>query len=144
MDHQVRKVGKRKEQYPSIFNPFSGDFFSDFFEEDLPASNVSETKKAFNLELSVPGFDKGDFRVEVDKNILTISATRIDKVEDQNEDERVWRREFSASSFSRSFVLPENIDTEKITAKEKSGILKISLPKMEHAPEDKVKRIEIK
>lgn len=144
MDNRLRKVDKKEGYYPSVYDRFTDDFFTNFFSEDLPATNVSETKKAYNLELSVPGFDKEDFKIEVDKNILRISANKENKVEEKDEDEKVWRREFSSSSFARSFVLPENVDTEKIQAKEKAGILKISLPKMDKAPEDLVKKIEIK
>lgn len=144
MDNQLRKYEKRRSHYPSVFNRFSDDFFNNMFNDELPATNVTETKKAYNLELSVPGFGKEDVKIEVDRNILKISATKENNKEEKDQDEKVWRREFSSSSFSRSFVLPENIDTEKISAKEKAGILKISLPKMDKAPEDLVKKIEIK
>lgn len=144
MDNHLKRREKRN-YYPSVFGRFSDDFFNNVFSDnDLPATNVSETKKAYNLELSVPGFGKEDFKIEVDKNVLKISAVKENTKEETDEDEKVWRREFSSSSFTRSFVLPDNVDTEKIEAKEKSGILKITLPKMDKAPEDLVKKIEIK
>ena len=94
--------------------------------------------------MSVPGFNKDEFKVEIEKNILTISATHESKREEKNEDEKIHRQEFYSNSFSRSFVLPENINTEHISAEQKEGVLKISLPKIENMPEDKVKKIEIK
>ncbi|MCC8144995.1 MAG: Hsp20/alpha crystallin family protein, partial [Bacteroidales bacterium] len=140
MNNQLRRRDKRN-YYPSVFGRFSDDFFNNMFSDsELPATNVSETEKAYNLELSVPGFSKEDFKIEVDKNVMKISASKENNTEEKGEDEKVWRREFTSSSFTRSFVLPENVDTEKITANEKSGILKISLPKMDKAPEDQVKK----
>ena len=136
----------RRDYYPSVFNPFNDDFFNDFFTgTDLPATNVKETKKAFKIEISAPGFEKENVSIEVEKNILRITAEMDSNVEEEkDEDEKVWRREFTSAAFERSFVLPENIDTENITAKAKSGVLKITLPKKENAPEKVVKQIEIK
>ncbi|MCD8044277.1 MAG: Hsp20 family protein [Tannerellaceae bacterium] len=128
--------------FPGLFGRFPGvDFFN--MENDLPAVNVKENDKEFNLEVSVPGYDKGDINVDIDKNVLTISA----KKETNNEEkdgEKVLRQEFSSSTFFRSFTIPENIDTEKIEAKQENGVLNISLPKLDKALEDKKKKIEIK
>lgn len=145
MNNQLKRFEKGKAYYPSVFGRYNDDFFNNFFDgEELPAVNISENSKAFNVELSVPGFEKEEFSIKVEKNILIISAFKENQVEEGGENEKVWRREFTSSSFSRSFVLPENIDTENISAKEKSGILKISLPKMQKAPEQAIKTIEIK
>lgn len=131
--------------FPSFFNRYwDNDFFNNFMESDIPAVNVKENKKEFKLEISAPGYEKGDISLNVENNILTISAKKESKNEEKGEDEKVLRQEFTSSSFYRSFTLPENIDTENISAKEKNGVLKISLPKMDKAPEDKRKKIEIK
>jgi len=144
MNNQLRRFSPRRNFIPSIFN-VSDDFFTDFFNgSNLPAANIVENDKEFRVELSVPGFDKNDFKVEVEKNMLTVSASKESKTEEKDENEKMLRREFYSSSFSRSFVLPENIDTENIGAEQKDGVLKISLPKMNQAPEDKVKKIEIR
>lgn len=131
--------------YPSLFNRlFDDDFFSDFVAKDVPAVNIKETAKGFKLEISAAGFEKGDFNIEVDKNILKISASKEFSSEEKGEDEKILRQEFSSSAFTRSFTLPENIETEKIEAKEKSGILTVKLPKKEYAAETAVRKIEIK
>lgn len=144
MSNQLKRFNPRRGFLPSLFN-VSDDFFTDFFNgSSLPAANIVENKKEFRVELSAPGFNKDDFKIEIDKNVLTVSANTENSREEKDEDEKMLRREFYSSSFSRSFVLPENIDTEKIGAEQKDGVLKISLPKMEHAPEDRVKKIEIK
>lgn len=130
--------------YPGIWGRlFDNDFFN-FNQSNMPAVNVKETKKEFKLEISAPGFDKQDFDIQINKNVLTISATSENSSEEKGDDEKVLRREFSSSTFSRSFTLPEHVDTEKITAKEKNGVLHVSLPKKEDAKENAVKRIEIK
>lgn len=144
MSHHLKKWERRNE-LPTVLNYFEDDFFSNFFDTNkLPAINVKETKKTYTLELSIPGFAKEDIRVDVDRNVLNISAFHEKSTEEKGEDEKIWRREFATSSFTRNFVLPENIDTEKIEATEKSGILKIVLPKVEKSQEDKIKKIEIR
>ena len=131
--------------YPSLFNRFfNDDFFSRFTENNLPAVNVKETQKEFKLEVSAPGFDKGDFDIRVDKNVLTISGKKEASHEEKGEDEKVLRQEFASSTFSRSFTLPEHVDTDSIEAKEKNGVLTIKLPKRAEAKEEAVKKIEIK
>lgn len=133
------------DYFPVLFDKFIGDdFFSGFDAGTVPAVNVKETKTQFKMEVSAPGFDKGDFEVKVDKNVLTISASKQASSEEKDEDEKILRQEFVSSTFSRSFTLPENIDTEKIDAKEKNGVLTIKLPKKEAAPEKAVKKIAIK
>lgn len=140
-------VMKRNDNYglfPAFFNRYwDHDFFHNFIESDLPAVNVKENKKEFKLEISAPGFEKNDIKLNVENNVLTISAKKEMKNEEKGDDEKVLRQEFTSSSFFRSFTLPENIDTEHITAKEANGVLKISLPKMDKALEDKKKSIEI-
>jgi len=145
MNNKVSKYEGDRSYYPSFINRFfDDDFFSGFGSNSLPAVNVKETKKEFKLEISAPGFEKGDFDVKVEKNILKISAARESSHEEKDEDERVLRQEFTSSTFSRAFTLPEHVDTEKIEAKEKNGILTIKLPKKNNAVEDSVKKIEIK
>jgi len=134
-----------RDMFPRIFNRFwDNDFFSNSWEADMPAVNVKENKKSFKVDISVPGFDKDDINVEVNKNILTISGKKEINKEEKGEDDRILRQEFSSSSFSRSFTLPEDIDTEAIDAKQKDGVLKITLPKKEKALESAKKKIEIK
>ncbi|MDU1892464.1 MAG: Hsp20/alpha crystallin family protein [Dysgonomonas sp.] len=145
MRNQIRKFDRNGSFFPSIFNSYFNDnLFNNFVEGDLPATNVSETEKAFNIELSVPGFNKEDIKVEIEKNILTISAQTEEKKEEKDVNEKVLRQEFRKSSFSRRFTIPENIDTESIVASQQDGVLSITLPKQDKTLEDKIKKIEIK
>lgn len=115
---------------------FLKPFFNEFFEEpfltrnpwkDLPAVNVAETDKEYSIELAVPGFKKEDLHVKLENNILTISAeTKSEKNEEKKD---YTRREYSSSSFSRSFSLYDNVKESDINAKYENGILYLTLPK---------------
>jgi|WetSurSiteA1Bulk_404760.scaffolds.fasta_scaffold00913_5 HSP20 family protein len=126
---------------------------SDFFNEDffptmarstssLPSVNIREDEKAFYLELAVPGMDKKDLRIEVKDDVLTISS---EHKEDKEEDlEGYRRREFSYSSFCRSFYLPEDVNSDKIGAAYKDGILNVEIPKLEEEKKkEKIRSISI-
>ena len=93
----------------------------------MPAANIAETDKEYSIDLAVPGFKKEDFKVKVDKDILTISAET--KSETSEEKKEYSRREYNYSSFSRSFRLPDNVKDDAIGAKYDNGILKLTLPK---------------
>lgn len=132
---------------PNAFQRFwNTDLFNGFFDDDqpnLPAVNVVEKEKEFAIDISVPGFSRDNIAIEIDKNQLRISATVENENEEKGSDNKVIRREFSSSAFERSFVIPENIDTDNIAAKQENGILKITLPKRQNASEDTVKKISV-
>jgi Molecular chaperone (small heat shock protein) len=113
---------------------FNGKFInkdfatSDFFGAHAPV-NIRETKDAYVLDVVAPGFEKGDFKINLDGQTLTISSEK--KTEQKVENEKQIRREFSFRSFSRSFTLDENVDADKINAKYDNGVLKLTLPKKE-------------
>ena len=125
---------------------------SDFFNEDffpmnrntssLPSVNIREDEKAFYLELAVPGMDKKDLRIEVKDDVLTVSS---EHKEERDEDlEGYRRREFSYSSFCRSFYLPEDVNGEKIGASYKDGILNVEIPKLEEEKKkEKIRSVSI-
>ncbi len=145
MKNEIKKFEKGgRGFFPAFVNRYmNDDFFSDFFSGDLPATNVTENDKEYKIEVSVPGFEKDKINLEIDNNILKITA-KEESNKEEKDGEKVLRREFRSSAFSRSFTLPENIDTENIQASQKDGILQISLPKQDKAPEDKIKKIEIR
>lgn len=145
MRNQLRKLDRNNGFFPSLFNYYLNDnFYNSFFDGNLPATNISENEKGFNVELSIPGFSKDDITIEIENDVLKVSASIEVKNEEKDENQKVLRREFKASSFSRSFALPENIDVENISASQSDGVLQITLPKMEKPTEEKVKKIEIK
>lgn len=97
----------------------------------VPPVNIRETDTAFEVELSAPGKSKNDFNIELDNDMLTISAEYNN--ETTTEEGKFTRKEFSHSSFKRAFTLPETVKEEDIKASYENGILKISLPKKEEA-----------
>ena len=120
--------------FPSLMSEFfKPDWFGGMenYKNDVPAVNIKENEKDYELELAVPGMKKDDFNVEVDDNIMTISAEA--ETENKVEEENYTRKEFSRTSFKRSFTLPETIDEDKIDASYVDGILKFTLPKKDEA-----------
>ncbi len=130
--------------FPSLLNEiFKPDWFGGMenLRTNVPAVNIRENEKDFQLELSVPGRSKEDFNIEIDDNVLSISAEV--KTENEVEKDNYTRREFAFSSFKRSFTLPESVDGEKINANYENGILKFSLPKKEEALPKPKRMIEL-
>ena len=109
----------------------SGTFKDDFGAKAqgfIPV-NVKETKDAYQLEVVAPGFEKNDFNINLEKNIVTVSAEK--KSETENKDEKQIRKEYSYHSFKRSFTIDEKVDAEKIEAKYVNGVLTLNLPRKE-------------
>ena len=128
------------KQMPSVFDRFfDGDLmdWSNDVNTTLPSVNIKETKDGFEVKVAAPGFDKNDFKLELNHDVLTISSEKQAENETK-EGEQYTRREYCYSSFKRSFVLPDSANTEKINAEYKNGILDITIPKKEEAkPKDK-------
>ncbi|MDR2269342.1 MAG: Hsp20/alpha crystallin family protein [Sphingobacterium sp.] len=112
-------------------NLFNDNFISDRLVSRVPAVNISESEKSFKIEMAAPGLDKADFKINVDKNLITISA---EKKEEQVSEEKLYsKKEFNYSSFSRSFTLPETVDYSNIEAAYEGGILILTVGKKEDA-----------
>jgi len=145
------KFNNRNRLFPSWNNDslkgFFGndDFFSnDFFEEDslMPAMNVKEHEKDFEIEFAAPGFSKKDFEVTINDNILNVCGEKKNENEEKQED--YTRKEFSYNSFKRSLQLPKTVQTEQdVKATYKNGILKLNLQKKEEAKAKPKKVIEV-
>ncbi len=130
--------------FPTLMNEiFKPDWFGgmDNFKTYVPAVNIKENEKDFELQLAVPGRKKEDFQIEVNENVLTISSET--KSEENVENENFTRREFSFASFNRAFTLPETIDEDKIKATYVDGILTFKLPKKEEALPKPKRMIEL-
>ena len=119
-------------------------FFNDFFDNDwmmktnatAPAINVVESDKDYKVEVAAPGMKKEDFNIHLGENNELV-ITMEQKNENKEEHKKYLRREFAYSKFQQSFVLPDNIEKEKISASVNDGILTIELPTQ--APEEKAK-----
>jgi HSP20 family protein len=185
--------------FDDFFNTDLSSFFgrdlSDFFERNpnmvMPAVNIKETDKDFQIEVAAPGLRKEDFQIQLDHNTLTLSAQRESRsgyepadqgqesgqaaatgeqtsgsgdqgadqnsgvsrpagdptaamqTGSQNQPGRYTRREFSYTSFQRSFTLPETVEAEGISANYQDGILLITVPKREQAQVTRTRTIDI-
>jgi HSP20 family protein len=133
----------RKSYSPFLSNLFDDDFFPVLTNRtsSMPAVNIKENEKNFTLELAVPGMDKKDLKIDINEDVLTISSES--KSENEENQDGYKRKEFSFSSFCRSFYLPENVNREKIGASYKDGILSVEIPKVEEEKNKITRQIKI-
>lgn len=134
------RYNKPQTVLPRLIDEFFND---DFFmggrlinNSFVPSANIKETENAYLIDLSAPGFNKKEIKLEVDENQLRVFSET--KSETENKQENFIKREFNYQSFERSFGLPENANAEKIKANYQDGILHIEIPKM--VKEEKKKR----
>ncbi len=144
----TQALAKVAERMPSVFDDFFKPW-NEWFDNgglrgramNVPAVNITEHKDEYQVSLAAPGLKKDDFKIDVDGNMLTISSEKEEKIEEK--EARYTRKEYSYSSFSRSFTLPEEINKEKIEAKYEDGVLKLSLPRKEEVKMPSAKHIAV-
>ncbi|HEX9152420.1 MAG TPA: Hsp20/alpha crystallin family protein [Flavobacterium sp.] len=117
--------------FESVFN--TDPYVSDRLVSRVPAVNIAESENDYCIELAVPGMKKEDFKINLDKNVLSISAETKTENEENTQDKRYNRREFSYNSFIRTFTLPDSADYSKISASYVDGILGVTVAKKEEA-----------
>ncbi len=141
---------KKEEQRVSNDNPLTvfdrmmNEMMSNFFSGTngtVAAVNIIEAPDHYRIEMAAPGLKKNDFELKMDNGVLTISVNKEWKQEEGHE---YRRREFAYYNFERSFMLPDTVDTDKIKATYKNGILTVTLPKKEEAKEKPPRKIQIK
>lgn len=109
----------------------------------IPAVNILENEESFEVAVAAPGKTKADFNIELDNDVLTISAEAKSESETTEKAGRFTRKEFNYSTFKRAFSLPETVDSTKISANYENGVLNIMLPKKEEAKVQAKRMIEI-
>lgn len=132
---------------PSIFNDFFDTDWMVRANATAPSINVIESDKSYTVEVAAPGMTKDDFNIHLgEDNELMISMEKKSENKEENKDNKKYlRREFSYSKFQQSLVLPDDVDKEKISAQVHDGVLSIELPKRTPEQKAKVSRaIEIK
>ncbi|MGE6219212.1 Hsp20/alpha crystallin family protein [Nubsella zeaxanthinifaciens] len=133
------KFNNRTRNTAPYFNNVFDSLFSDALNKNygiskMPAVNIAETAVSYKIELAAPGLNKEDFKIELKKDNLSVWAEK--KSEQTEEQKDYTRKEFEYLSFARSFVLPEGVDTEKISAEYVNGVLNITLGKKEPAKDE--------
>ena len=141
----------KRNEWPLLGN---GSWLSDFFDTEkffdsdllknraLPAVNVRESEKNYEIDVVAPGRSKKDFNISAENGVLTISSEMKEEKEEKEKD--YTRKEFSYSSFSRSFVLPENANEDDIKANYAEGILKLEVAKKNISQPKIKKAIEVR
>lgn len=133
-------IMKRNSDYvPSYINYFddvfgrnlSDLFFGETDRNTMPAANIVEYDNEFKIELAAPGYEKSDFKINIENKALVVKAEINRDKEDKDKKGKVAHREHYYASFERTFSLPSNVNVEKIAAHYKDGILHIDLPKKE-------------
>ncbi|MDB5018624.1 MAG: Hsp20/alpha crystallin family protein [Mucilaginibacter sp.] len=128
--------------FNDIFETFFNDsFLSDRMVTRVPAANISETPEQFHIELAAPGLKKDDFKLQLDRNVLSISVEQ--QSENTDNQKNYNKREYSYNSFVRSFTLPESADDNSVEAEYTDGVLKVNIAKKEEAKSVR-RQIEIK
>jgi HSP20 family protein len=123
---------------PPVFEDFFRPFTQWFDDSgivrrvaDVPAVNIKEENDHYTVSLAAPGLKKDDFHIAVENSLLTISSEKEEEKEEK--DNRYTRREYSYTSFSRSFGLPDDVKPDGIDAHYENGELRITLPRKEEA-----------
>lgn len=109
----------------------------------IPAVNIQESDDSFMVAVAAPGKSREDFNIELDNDVLTISSEEKKENETIDKNGRFTRKEFSYSNFKRAFSLPDSVDSGKISAAYKDGVLEISLPKKEESKVQAKRMIEV-
>ena len=124
--------------FDQILNRSISEMVGADFTLSIPSANIVEHDDNFQIILAVPGLEKSDFNINVDKNQLIASAEKENPV--LPEGAAIKRKEFNYSSFKRNFTLPETVDISRIKAEYTDGMLTVTLHKKE-AKSDDLKKI---
>jgi len=128
-----------RDQFNRVFNQVQNKQVKEL--AFTPVVNTREADDAYYIEVELPGVNKEDINIDVDDNTLTISGER--KLKDEQKDSSFYKVESLYGKFERSFSLPEDVDSDKIEAASKNGVLEIKIPKVVKV-EKSPKKIEIK
>ena len=154
---QWRPFEGLRREVDRLFDDFSGGiwrspFDRSFFDVEpfrraqttlgaMPAVDVTQTDKGYEITAELPGMEEKDIDVKLANGVLTIRGEKRDEKEEKKNDYYVRERSFG--SFERSFQVPENVDTDKVSASFKKGVLTVMLPKSAEAQKAE-KKIEVK
>ncbi len=122
---------KNNDLIDDAFNSFFRPFYVDD-DASIMKTDISENEKEYLIEMAAPGMNKEELCISIDnENELNIKLEKKNETKEEEKKKNYLRREFSYSSYQRSFIIPEEVDTEKIQASMKDGVLTVCLPKKE-------------
>ena len=134
----MNNLSRRNQESSRGHDPWRDFMDLDFFNSGLPsmrssmpAVNLSENENSYTVDLVAPGYKKDDFKLKVNDDVLTITAESKNERTEGSDGREYSRREYTCSSFTRSFKLPDNAKDDSISAKYSDGILQINIPKTE-------------
>ena len=132
-------VRRTQNWLPDIFNDFFDNTWMEKANATAPAINIRETETNYEVEVAAPGMTKEDFNIHLgeDNELVITMEKKNETKEEDKENKKYLRREFSYSKFQQAFVLPEDVEKDKISANVTDGVLTIELPK--RTPEEKAK-----
>lgn len=152
-----KPFGNLRHEIDRLFDEFDGGFWRSPFRRSVfdvvpfwsrepswpsaPAVDFTDTEKAYELTAELPGIDEKDVDVKVANGVLTMKGEKHEDKEEKKKD--YYLRERTFGSFERAFQLPDGVDTDKIEAKFKKGILTVTLPKKPEA-QSTAKKIDVK
>lgn len=140
-------IRKFRDEFDGMFDRFFKEPFFDtvdtamsLFDKDsfAPACNIEEHEDKYMIVAEMPGVDPDDIEIELDDYSISIKGKREEKLETKDESKQMHMVEHSYGSYYRSFTLPENIDSNDITADYKNGILTIDIPKTSESNKRKI------
>lgn len=134
----VRKYNNQN-WLPSIFNDFFDNNWMVKTNATAPAINVIESEKEYKVEVAAPGMTKDDFNIHLgeDNELVITMEKKNENQEEDKENKKYLRREFSYTKFQQALILPEDVEKDNISASVSEGVLTIDLPKRQ--PEEKTK-----
>jgi len=145
---------RRPVRTKNVYVPHFGNIVNEIFNTPVsqvvrsgrnntstPAVNVIKTDDDYTLELAVPGHAKGDIKITLENDVLTIASTKEKTLAEGTE---FRLREFNYNGFERAFIIPDTVNQEKVEAAFKNGVLTLTLTKKEEAKPQPAKTIKIK
>ena len=138
----MKLIKRQNPVFTSIYDELFLNQDWNHTNQTVPAANIIEADDHFDIQLATPGKKKGDFKIELEEGVLTISSE--EEIKSTETEANFTRKEFGYSSFKRSFNIPESVSADKICAHYKEGILTVSLPKKAEALPEPKKFISIK
>jgi len=128
-----------QKQYPTLTNELGVDFFS---KTSYPKVDIIDYNDSIKIVSEIPGLSKKDITIEVKDGTLTISGKKATKGDSTDTKGTYIYKELKHSSFNRSFTLGDSLNTEKVQAKFKDGILNVTIPKLE-PKEEQIQVVDI-